>query len=145
MGPSPLLLLVEDNEDDLFLMMRALKNAKVDLPLRTASDGQQAMDCLAAMETPADDSTGALPVIVLLDINLPQISGFELLAWIRARPKSPNLIVIMLTSSNHPMDIRRAYELGANSYIVKPASYEQLLEFARLFKAYWLSFNRSPV
>jgi CheY-like chemotaxis protein len=145
MGASPVLLLVEDNEDDVFLMMRALKNAQVDLPLQTASDGQQAMEYLAALELPPDASAGALPAIVFLDINLPQTSGFELLTWIRARPETRNLIVIMLTSSNHPMDIRRAYELGANSYVVKPASYEQLTEFARLFKGYWLSCNRSPV
>ncbi len=141
MGVPPGLLLVEDNEDDVFLMLRALKHAQLDLPVETIADGQRAMEYLANRGVDGNP----LPLFAFLDINLPQISGLELLTWIRARPETRSLIVIMLTTSNHPTDIRRAYELGANSYVMKPASYEQLLEFAKSFKAYWLSCNRPPV
>jgi CheY-like chemotaxis protein len=145
MGALPTLLLVEDNEDDVFLMMRAMKMAEVASPLHVASDGQQALDYLAGAGKYADRSTFPLPVIMFLDIKLPHASGLEVLRWIREQADLRRVIVIMLTSSNYPDDVREAYRLGANSYVVKPATFQQLVDFANAFKNYWLLCNRTPM
>jgi CheY-like chemotaxis protein len=142
MTPLAGLLLVEDSEDDIFLMTRALKNADVDLPLHVVTDGQQALDYLGGIGPYADRQAYPLPLITFLDIKLPQLSGFEVLKWIRAQPDLRRSGVIMLTSSNHSGDVRQAYDLGANSYVVKPPSFQQLVEFTRAFKGYWLTCNR---
>jgi CheY-like chemotaxis protein len=83
-----------------------------------------------------------LPNVIFLDLKLPQRSGFEILEKIRQQEKTRGIVVIVLTSSNQTVDLERAYRLGANSYIVKPPTTDQLLAFARAFKHYWLSFNR---
>jgi CheY-like chemotaxis protein len=144
MTPPRQLLLVEDNEDDVFLMTRALRSAEIDLPIQVISDGQEALNFFAGHGEYADRTAHPLPLLTFLDIKLPQVSGLELLGWIRSRPELRRAIVIMLTSSSHPEDVRRAYDLGANSYVVKPASFQQLVEFAKGFKQYWLSCNRPP-
>jgi CheY-like chemotaxis protein len=143
MGFEPILLLVEDNEDDAFLMVRAMKSAGIDRPLKIISDGQEALNYLSGLDPYSPREAYPLPGLILLDIKLPQISGLEVLRWLRSLPQLRHIIVIMLTSSNHPGDVRQAYEFGANSYVVKPASFQQLLEFAQAFKAYWLSCNHS--
>jgi CheY-like chemotaxis protein len=142
MSPGLSLLLVEDNEDDVFLMMRALKSAGVQLPLQTAMDGQQAMEYLAGSGKYADRTAYPVPALIFLDIKLPHLSGLEVLRWLRAHPELRRIVVIVVTSSNQAADVRLAYELGANSYVVKPASFQQLSEFAQAFKLYWLSCNR---
>jgi CheY-like chemotaxis protein len=142
MGSVPTILLVEDNEDDAFLMVRALKSAGVELPLRIVADGREALNYLSGVEQYAERSAHPMPGLVFLDIKLPQVSGLEVLRWLRGLPELRRIVVIILTSSNHPGDVREAYELGANSYVVKPASYQQLVDFARAFKAYWLTCNR---
>jgi CheY-like chemotaxis protein len=145
MGSAPTILLVEDNEDDAFLMVRALKSAGVELPLRIVADGREALNYLSGAEQFAERSEHPLPGLVFLDIKLPQVSGLEVLRWLRSLPELRRIVVIILTSSNHPGDVREAYELGANSYVVKPASYQQLVDFAKAFKAYWLTCNRALV
>lgn len=142
MGLQPTILLVEDNEDDVFLMIRAMKTAGVDLPLQTVGDGRLALDYLSGAGPYADRTTYPIPSTIFLDIKLPQLSGLEVLRWLRNEPNLRRTVVIVLTSSNHPGDVRQAYELGANSYVVKPASFQQLVEFAKAFRAYWLSCNR---
>jgi CheY-like chemotaxis protein len=144
MSPQLTMLLVEDNEDDVFLMLRALKCAGVDRPLRVVTDGRQAIDYLSGNGEHADRSSSPVPGLIFLDIKMPQVSGIEVLRWLRGEPGLRRIPVIVLTSSNHPDDVRESYELGANSYVVKPASYEQLLAFAKAFKEYWLGCNRAP-
>ena len=136
------ILLVEDNEDDVFLMKRALKGAHISNPLHSVEDGQQAIDYLAGQGPFADREKYPFPAIVFLDLKLPLKSGLEVLEWIRTQPPFENLIVLVLTSSNEPSDLKRAYSLGANSYLVKPPTAAQLLELAKAFKWYWLEFNR---
>ena len=138
------LLLVEDNEDDAFLMTRALKSAAVELPMQIVGDGQRAMDYLRGAGAYGDRDAYPLPDVIFLDIKLPQVDGLEVLRWIREQPSIRRTVVIILTSSNHPDDVRRAYDLGANSCVVKPASYQDLVQFAKAFKAYWLSCNQPP-
>ena|SRR5687767_6891887 len=136
------ILLVEDNEDDVFLMKRALKGANISNPLCNVEDGQQAIDYLSGNGQFADREEYPIPAIVFLDLKLPLRSGLEVLEWIRGQSGFENLVVLVLTSSNEPSDLKRAYGLGANSYLVKPPTAAQLLELAKAFKWYWLEFNR---
>jgi CheY-like chemotaxis protein len=138
---SRAILLVEDNEDDVFLMRRALKGARVSNPLLVVEDGQQAEDYLAGAGKYADREAYPLPAIVFLDLKLPYISGHEVLAWIRRRKDFDTLVVIVLTSSNEASDLSRCYALGANSYLVKPPTPDQLEDLAKAFKWYWLEYN----
>lgn len=138
------ILLVEDNEDDAFLMKRALSDAGVECNLQIAEDGQQALDYLAGTGPYADRTAFPRPNIVFLDLKLPLKSGHEVLEWIRHEPALENLIVIVLTSSSEPVDVTRAYKLGANSYVVKPPTVRQLQELAEAFKLWWLKQNKSP-
>jgi CheY-like chemotaxis protein len=143
MLPHLPLLLVEDNEDDAFLMKRSLKAADVTQPLHVAKDGQQAIDYLAGRGPYADREAYPLPSVVFLDLKLPFKSGHEVLAWIRNQRELAQIIVVVLSSSNQPSDLKEAYRLGANSYVVKPAATEQLIAWAMAFKRYWLDFNQT--
>jgi CheY-like chemotaxis protein len=137
-----ILLLVEDNEDDVFLMQRALKGACVTNPLFVVEDGQQAVDYLGGTGKFADRDNYPLPSVVFLDLKLPFLSGHDVLAWIRRQRQLESLVVIVLTSSNEASDLSRCYSLGANSYLVKPPTPEQLEELAKAFKWYWLEYNQ---
>lgn len=141
MNPE-MILLVEDNEDDAFFMRQALKDARIDNPLHVVEDGQQAISYLSGMGAFADRQRHPLPMVVFLDLKLPIKTGHEVLAWIRAQPQFQKLIVIVLTSSNEPVDLNRSYQLGANSFVVKPPTPEQLLQLAEAFKLWWLRHNR---
>jgi CheY-like chemotaxis protein len=136
------LLLVEDNEDDVFLMKRALKGAHVLNPLYVVEDGQEAVDYLSGTGKFADREQYPLPAVIFLDLKLPYISGHDVLAWIRRQKEFDGIVVIVLTSSNEASDLSRCYSLGANSYVVKPPTPEQLGELAKAFKWYWLEYNR---
>ena len=136
------LMLVEDNEDDVFLMKRALRGAHVINPLVVAEDGQEAVDYLAGAGKFADRSNYPLPAVVFLDLKLPFISGHDVLKWIRQQKDLDSLVVIVLTSSNEASDLSRCYALGANSYVVKPPTPEQLEDLAKAFKWYWLEYNQ---
>ena len=136
------ILLVEDNEDDVFLMRRALKAARIANPLHVAEDGEQAVDYLAGNGHYSDRNKFPFPAVVFLDLKLPIKRGLEVLEWIRQQPNFDNLVVLVLTSSNEPSDLKRAYSLGANSYLVKPPTAEQILDLAKAFKWFWLEFNR---
>ena len=140
------LLLVEDNEDDAFLMIRAIKGAGIDADcLHVARDGKEALDYIFGRGNFVDRKQFPAPSLVLLDLKLPQVSGFEVLSAVREQGESRAVIMVVLTSSNHPSDIRKSYQLGANSYVVKPGSFEKLAEFARTLKEYWILWNRAPV
>jgi CheY-like chemotaxis protein len=136
------ILLVEDNEDDVFLMKRALTKAAVINPLYVAEDGQAALDYLEGVGEFGDRSRFPLPAIVLLDLKLPLKSGHEVLAWIRQQEKFKSLVVVVLTSSAEPGDLTKSYELGANSYLVKPPAPAQLEDLVKALKCYWLECNR---
>lgn len=135
------ILLVEDNEDDAYFMKRALRGAGIENPVKLVEDGKQAIEYLSGAGKFADRTAHPLPMIVFLDLKLPLKSGHDVLEWIRAQPQFAKLIVIVLTSSSEPLDLNRAYKAGANSYVVKPATAEQLLETAKAFKLWWLGQN----
>ena len=138
---STTILLVEDNEYDAFFMKRALRDAGIANPVRILEDGQQAIDYLRGAAEFADRTENPLPMVVFLDLKLPFKTGHEVLEWIRQQPQFAKLIVIVLTSSNEPVDLNRAYKNGANSYVVKPPTPEQLTELAKSFELWWLKQN----
>jgi CheY-like chemotaxis protein len=135
------ILLIEDNEDDVFLMKRALQGAHVVNPLYVVEDGQEAVNFLGGAGKFADRDSYPLPAVVFLDLKLPYLSGHDVLAWIRQQKELESLVVIVLTSSNEASDLSRCYALGANSYLVKPPTPEQLEDLAKAFKWYWLKYN----
>lgn len=139
------ILLVEDNEDDVLLMKRALKVAQVINPLFVVEDGQQAMDYLAGTGEYENRREFPFPQIVFLDLKLPIKSGHEVLEWIRQQSRFDGLVVIVLTSSGAQADLNKAYRLGANSYLIKPPTAEELLNMAKAFRWYWLEQNRFSI
>jgi CheY-like chemotaxis protein len=142
MATNRTVLLIEDNKDDVFLMQRALQGARIVNPIVVVETGQEAMDYLAGIGRFADRERYPLPTVVFLDLKLPFVYGHEVLAWIRRQKQFESLIVIVLTSSNEASDLSRCYSLGANSYLVKPPTAEQLEAMAKAFKWQWLEYAR---
>jgi CheY-like chemotaxis protein len=135
---NDLVLIVEDDPDDRELLARAFRKAKVALPLRFAVDGDEAVAFLGeTIAAPAQPR----PVVILLDLKLPRRSGFEVLDWIKQHPILRRIPVIILTSSRESIDLERAYDLGANSYLVKPARPDELLRMIEQIHSYWLDLN----
>jgi CheY-like chemotaxis protein len=136
------ILQVEDEEADIFLLRHVFERAGITCPVRAVTDGQMALDYLTGAGKFADRRQYPLPCLVLLDLNLPKRAGLEVLAWIRAHPQFNHLVVVLFSSSALPEDLKRAYALGANSYIEKPSGMERTLELAQLLKGWWLGVNR---
>ena len=133
------ILHVEDSSDDIMLTALAFRKAGAEVVLKVATDGSKAMAMLQNGEA------GAPPACVLLDIKLPSMSGLEVLGWLRSQPQLKRVPVVMLTSSQLADDINRAYELGANSYLVKPADLDALIALARTIDHYWMRTNIRPL
>lgn len=140
-----LLLLVEDNADDSLLMIRALRKASVVNPIQTLENGQMAIDYLQGEGEYGDRIKHPLPVLILLDLKLPIVSGFEVLEWLRKQDVLRRIPVVILTSSNVTEDINKAYDLGVNSYLVKPVRFEDLLKISKNLGVYWMALNQQPV
>lgn len=138
------ILLAKDNEDYALLFQHALRTARIQANLLIVRDGKEAVDYLAGAEPYADRTKHPFPKLVLLDLKMPRMDGFEVLCAVRQRLGFTRLPVIVLTHSNNPADIRRAYELGATSYFQKPDSLEGLDEMIHVLHAYWLKFNHFP-
>lgn len=143
-GEYRTILLVEDERNDVFFLEYAFQAAGIANPLQVAEDGQQAIDYLAGIGKFANRAQYPLPCLVLLDLKLPIKMGLEVLQWIRQQPPLQTLLVIVLSSSRDAYDIDEAYRLGARSYLVKPLSMNERLEFAKAIKYYWLGLNEFP-
>ena len=138
------ILLVEDDQNDVFFLQYAFESAGIQNPLQVVFDGQQAINYLAGKGQYADRLHFPLPFLVLLDLKMPGKMGNDVLRWIRSQPNFSHLLVIVLTSSSDIHDVDGAYECGAQSYLVKPLSLEKRLEMARAIKNYWLELNEFP-
>ncbi len=134
---SKVILLVEDNEDDIDLTLRAFKKANVAAKVEVVRDGVEALEHLFG-------ASASLPDLVLLDLNLPRVDGFEVLRRIRSEERTRLLPVVILTSSNEETDLVRGYTGGANSYVRKPVDYSEFIEAARQLSLYWLLRNVAP-
>lgn len=132
------ILLAEDNEDDVFFMERAVKTCGITHPLRVVRDGQAVIDYLSGSSEYSDRTAFPLPFLIFLDLKMPNKSGLEVLNWIRSQAAWQQLLVLILTTSREESDVRRAYALGVNSFLVKPPNANQLNELIKLVKAYWL-------
>jgi len=132
------ILHVEDNHDDVILVDLAFRKAGVGAKLEVAMDGDQAIQKLQ------NGFNNSPPACVLLDLKLPTISGLQVLEWIRSQPRFKRLPVVMLTSSLLPNDINQAYDLGANSYLIKPPDLDSLVTLAKMIDLYWLRTNVRP-
>jgi two-component system response regulator len=140
---NELILLVEDNPDDVALTLRALKKNNIGNKIVVASDGVEALDYLFGTGPYAGHDI-VLPQLILLDLKLPKLDGFEVLKKVRADPRTSFLSVVILTSSKEQQDIAEGYGLGANSYIRKPVDFQQFLEAVRQLGMYWLVLNEKP-
>jgi CheY-like chemotaxis protein len=136
------LLLIEDNDNDIFFMKRALKNAEINNVVKVVTDGQQAIDYFTGHGEFSDRRQHPLPTLVFLDLKLPHKSGLEVLAWLRSREDFKTLVVLVLTTSQEQRDMKQAFELGANAYLAKPSSVSELTEMMKAVKAFWLTFNQ---
>ena len=138
------ILLVEDDPNDVLLIQRAFQRNHVANPLQVVRDGEEALAYLSGAGTFTDRERHPLPVLMLMDLKMPRKSGLEVLEWVRQQPGLKRLPIVVLTSSNQSPDINRAYELGANSYLVKPAGFDSLLELVKNLDVYWLILNEKP-
>ena len=137
-------LLAEDDANDVLLIQRAFQKTNIANPLRVVRDGEEAVAYLSGQEPYADRDRHPLPVLLLLDLKLPRKSGFEVLQWLRQQSRLKRLPVVVLTSSNQNPDINKAFDLGANSYLVKPGGLDSLLELVKNLDMYWLILNEKP-
>lgn len=138
------ILLVEDNPDDVELTLRAFSKHHLTNRIHVVRDGAEALEFLFATGRYADRSTVDVPKAILLDLKLPLIGGLEVLRRIKADERTSRIPVVVLTSSKEEPDIIESYELGVNSYIVKPVDFQQFTEAVRQLGLYWLLLNQPP-
>ncbi|MBF2048520.1 MAG: response regulator [Elainella sp. C42_A2020_010] len=137
-------LLVEDDDNDVLFMERAFDQANLQNPIQVIPDGDRAVDYLSGVGLYGDRDRYPLPVLILLDLKLPRRSGLEVLEWLQSQPGLRRLPVVVLTTSSENSDINQAYDLGANSYLVKPVAPDHLLNLVRTLNLYWLILNVKP-
>lgn len=138
-------LLVEDDSNDVLLIRRALRQANLDyLDIQLVTDGDAAIQYLSQAAPYTDIEQYPSPSLVLLDLKLPRRSGLEVLAWLRQQPYLKRLQVVILTASCENPDIEQAYDLGANSYLVKPIHFQDLVDMMTTLHLYWLTLNERP-
>ncbi|MGA6970148.1 MAG: response regulator [Candidatus Binatus sp.] len=142
---EPVILLVEDNADDEALTMRALRKNNITNEIVVARDGAEALDYLFGQGAHSGRDTGLQPALILLDLKLPKVDGFEVLRKLRADKRTRLLPVVILTSSREQQDIANGYGLGANSYVRKPVDFQDFVEAVRQLGLYWLVLNEEPV
>jgi CheY-like chemotaxis protein len=133
------ILIVEDRAIDLDLTKRALERRHILNPIEAARDGEEALAYFERW-----DAGEAIPVFILLDLQLPRVNGLEVLSKLKRHPEYSRIPVIVLTTSAEDSDINEAYKLGCNSYIVKPVEFEKFMHVAMQIEVYWCAHNRSP-
>jgi DNA-binding response OmpR family regulator len=138
MPPLSTILYVEDEENDALLMQIAFQRAAIAASLHIVSDGRQAIDYLSRQLGPAGRASRPVPGLVLLDLNLPVLNGFQVLEWVRAQAALAELPVVIFSSSSDPKDQQRASDLGANGYMVKPVDMSRMRETVRFLERKWL-------
>ena len=138
-------LLVEDSPDDAFFVKRAFASAGLNHPLFSVEDGAQAIDYLCGKGEYADRSVFPVPRLVIADLKMPRVTGFDLIQWMREDRYAKLIPVIVMSSSALPQDVNRAYELGANAYMVKPASYVALERLIRSIAQFWDSGEKPAI
>lgn len=131
------ILVAEDDPTDAFFFQRAFKRAGIPVTLHFVRDGREAIDYLEGTSPFAERAANPMPQLLLLDLKMPRLDGFDVLAWIRKQQGMENLRVIIFSGSDDPRDRKRAQALGANSYLVKPHSIEEMNSLVARFKKQW--------
>jgi DNA-binding response OmpR family regulator len=134
------ILIAEDDANDVFLLQWAFSKSDIHVNLRFVEDGEAAIRYLES----SDQQQNPTPDLVLLDLKMPRLDGFDVLEWVRLQPRLKRLLVIVLTSSDSLLDVNHAYDLGANSYLVKPFYNEHLIKLVEYLQTYWLGINFAP-
>ena len=137
-------MLVEDDEDDVLYTRHAFESAALLNPLQVVPNGEEAIAYLSGSGKYSNRAEYPLPWLLLLDLKMPRVDGFELLKWVRQQPGFKSLVVVVLTSSSQMKDVNDAYALGANSFMVKPLDFEDSKTLLHLIHEYWLLHNRFP-
>ena len=141
---QPVVLLADDNEDDVLALRHALRRAGIDVPVQVVEDGEEAIAYLRGVGKFSNRAEFPLPDLLLLDLRMPKLDGFEVLEWLRQQPSLAPLRTIVLTMSDDVFDVDRAFALGANSFLTKSMD---LLDFGNILEAtfnYWLKTTRAP-
>jgi CheY-like chemotaxis protein len=136
-GPS-LILVADDDQNDVFFLQRAFRRVGLEHELIHVADGQEAVDYLAGSPNGLQGSR-RVPDLLLLDLKMPKMTGFEVLSWLQTQPKLEDLRVIVLSGSNQPRDIEQAKNLGADDYCVKPVEFDDLMKFVQDLDKRWLN------
>jgi CheY-like chemotaxis protein len=137
------ILMVDDSEDNLFLMRHALQKAKCQNPLQEVNNGEEAIAYLKGEGGYIDRLKFPLPVVMLLDLNMPKTTGFDVLSWVRSQPKLKRLAIIIVTSSIRDADVDRAFDLGATGFLVKPIDLE-IFDGMMQCLCNWVQINHFP-
>jgi CheY-like chemotaxis protein len=130
-------LLVEDDLNDIFLVKRAFKMAQLENPLQVVTDGEEAVHYLSGQGKYSDRDTHPLPKLIVMDIKMPRMTGFDVLEWIKTDGPLRRIPIIIVSSSDRPEDVNRAYELGANAYMVKPMNFRDVQHLFESITHYW--------
>lgn len=144
MSDQALFLLIEDTENDVLLIQRAFIKAKILNPLLIVKTGEEAIAYLQGEGRYRNRAEFPLPSLILLDVKLPGMDGFEFLRWIRQQPGLATMRVVVLTSSDLMRDVNLAYQLGANSFLVKPVDFERFVEISQALNGYWMWMSKAP-
>jgi CheY-like chemotaxis protein len=137
-------LLAEDREDDVILVREGFAHADLNNPIYVVRDGEEAIQYLGGMEKYSDREKFPMPDLLLLDLKMPKIDGFEVLKWVRAQPEISTLRVVVLTSSAEIYDVNKAYALGANSFLVKPMDFKDYTTLSRIMAKFWFELSQAP-
>ena len=143
MNDKQTILLVDDSENDLALMRIAFKKAGFNSPLKEVHNGEEAIAYLKGDSPYSDRDKFPLLAVMLLDLNMPMKNGFDVLTWVRSQPALKRLSIIVLSASMRIEDVERAYDLGANSFLVKPTDLNELVNMLRVLRD-WLQINHFP-
>lgn len=138
------ILLVEDDPNDVLLLERAFKKNNITNPIRVVTDGEQAISYLSGVGKYADRTLFPSPKIIVMDIKMPRKSGLEVLEWIKENPRYQVIPTLVMSSSSQEKDIQMAYELGANTYLVKPSTFEELQSMIKAVYDYW-KLGQKPI
>jgi CheY-like chemotaxis protein len=144
MAEHAVILLAEDEEDYVLLIRRAFEQANIRNPLQVVWNGEEAISYLKGEGRYSNRAEYPLPDLLLLDLKMPRVNGFEVLKWLRAQPGFGTLRVLVLTSSDEIRDVNEAYRLGANSFLVKPLDFQDFAQLSRLIQDFWLTASKAP-
>lgn len=138
------ILLIEDNPQDVEITLRTFRKYNLANKIHVVRDGEEALECLLGTGRFAEQSVGSNIRLILLDLKLPKVDGLEILKRCKSDPRTKNIPVVVLTSSREERDLIDSYNLGVNSYVVKPVDFSQFTESIRQLGLYWIVLNQLP-